>query len=239
METKEITKVQEGIVMPLVSPEQAVAAFDAYQKLAEKIMRPEDVQKIGDKEFKKKSFWRKCQRFFNLSLELSKEWKEEKADKSYTYFVIYRATAPNGAFMDGDGACTNNEKGRLRTEHDTRSTAHTRAKNRAISDLVAFGEVSAEEVDGHEEVKPSPIKEATITPFQMTRILKAGKEAGMTNPQTHKYIQERLYPAWPDALKITVSQANKIADALELMASDAEDRNEVNSEDVDPDSVKL
>lgn len=213
METKELTKVQQGIVMPLVSPEQAVQAFDAYQKLAERIMTPDDVQKIGDKEFKKKSFWRKCQRFFNLSLELVKEWKEVNADKSYTYFVIYRATAPNGSFMDGDGACTNNEKGRVRTEHDTRSTAHTRAKNRAISDLVAFGEVSAEEVADHEEVKP--VKEATITPFQMTRILKAGEKAGMTNPQTHKYIKENLNGDWPDALKITVSQANKIADELE------------------------
>lgn len=238
MENK-ITKVSNGIVMPLVTPEQAVQAFDSYQKLAEKIMTKEDVQKIGDREFKKKSFWRKCQRFFNLSLELSKEWKEENADKSYTYFVIYRAIAPNGAFMDGDGACTNNEKGRMRTEHDTRSTAHTRAKNRAISDLVAFGEVSAEEVTDHEEVKPLPFKEGTITPFQMTRILKEGEKAGMTAPKTHKYIKENLNADWPNPLKITISQANKIANALELMANDAEDRNEVNNEDVDPESVKV
>src|SRR3990167_1732862 len=108
----EMTKVENSIVMPLVSPDQALAAFKSYQDLAEKITTKDDIQKIGDKDFKKKSFWRKCQRFFNLSLELSKEWKEEK-NGSYTYFVIYRATAPNGAFMDGDGACTSNEKGRV------------------------------------------------------------------------------------------------------------------------------
>lgn len=66
----------------------------------------------------------------------------------------------------------------------------------------------------HEEVKSLPAKEATITPFQMTRILKSGNDAGMTNAETHKYIQEKLNPDWPDALKITVSQANKIADHL-------------------------
>lgn len=136
-----------AIVMPAVTPVQAVEAFQAYQDLAKQITTVEDVQKIGDREFKKKSFWRKCQRFFNLSLEIQKEWKEANADGSFTYFAVYRATAPNGAHCDGDGACTSNEKGRVRTEHDTRSTAHTRAKNRAISDLVAFGEVSAEEVE--------------------------------------------------------------------------------------------
>lgn len=73
------------------------------------------------------------------------------------------------------------------------------------------------------------LKEATITPFQMTRILNAGKDAGMTNVETHKYIKEKLNPDWPDALKITVSQANKIADSLE----------KINSEDVDPESVKI
>ena len=32
-------------------------------------------------------------------------------------------------------------------ENDVRGTAHTRAKNRAISDLIGAGEVSAEEID--------------------------------------------------------------------------------------------
>lgn len=237
MENK-ITKVSNGIVMPLVTPEQAVQAFDSYQKLAEKIMTKEDVQKIGDREFKKKSFWRKCQRFFNLSIELSKEWKEENADKSYTYFVIYRAIAPNGAFMDGDGACTNNEKGRMRTEHDTRSTAHTRAKNRAISDLVAFGEVSAEEVDGHEELKPLPFKEALMTDFQMNRIINAGKKAEISIKELDNYIHDQIDEDWPDKAKITVSKANKIAEALESHATDVLE-GKITSEDVDPDSVNV
>lgn len=229
METKQLTKSESGIVMPLVSPDQAVEAFDAYQKLAAKIMTADDVQRIGDKEFKKKSFWRKCQRFFNLSLPLVKEWREDRSDRTYTYFAIYRATAPNGAYVDGDGACTNNEKGRVRTEHDTRSTAHTRAKNRAISDLVAFGEVSAEEVDGHEEEQKPP-KVEMMTEFQKNRIYKAGLSKGMNNEKLNKYIFDTYSKDWPLYEKITLVQANKIADSLEAL---------VISEDVDPETVEI
>lgn len=212
MENK-LAKATNGIVMPLVTPEQAVTAFKAYQDLAEKIMTKDDVQQIGDKEFKKKSFWRKCQRFFNLSLELVKEWKEEKADKSYTYFVIYRATAPNGAFMDGDGACTNNEKGRLRTEHDTRSTAHTRAKNRAISDLVAFGEVSAEEVDDNNN--HTPVSVPMMTEFQEARIYSIASNLEMSMEEADKHIKAEINKDWGDTSKISLKEANRIAAVLE------------------------
>lgn len=39
------------------------------------------------------------------------------------------------------------------TEHNVRAHAHTRAFNRAVSDLVGFGEVSAEEVDASEHAQ--------------------------------------------------------------------------------------
>lgn len=156
MEEKSVV-VKDAIVMPAVTPEKAVEAFEAYQSLAKKIMTADDIQKIQGKDFKKKSFWRKCQRFFNLSVEIVKE-EREVYDGYFVYKFIVRATAPNGAHMDGTGTCSSDEKGMLKTEHNTRAIAETRAKNRAISDLVAFGEVSAEEVNGDEEheTKPEP-----------------------------------------------------------------------------------
>lgn len=50
------------------------------------------------------------------------------------------------------------------TEHNVRSHAHTRAFNRAVSNLVGFGEVSAEEVvrDGREEAE-APASAATAS----------------------------------------------------------------------------
>jgi hypothetical protein len=69
---------------------------------------------------------------------------------NYVYTVTYRATAPNGRSAVGDGTCAAAEKqrGRMKaTDHNVRSHAHTRAWNRAVSNLVGFGEVSAEEVE--------------------------------------------------------------------------------------------
>ena len=167
METKPVEKKDVGIVMPAVTPEVAIMAFNDYQNLAKKIITKEDIQNIQGKEFKKKSFWRKCQRFFNLSITIVDE-KREQMTGYFMYKFTVRATAPNGTCMDATGACSSNEKGMEKTEHNTRAIAETRAKNRAIADLVAFGEVSAEEiqveevrsdptekwVNQHEEVKP-------------------------------------------------------------------------------------
>ena len=74
--------------------------------------------------------------------------------------VVVRASAivramhvPSGQFSDGDGYCSSDESrfaragGRAKLENDLRATATTRAKNRAIADLVGMGAVSAEEAE--------------------------------------------------------------------------------------------
>jgi hypothetical protein len=134
------------IVKSVVNPIEAVEAFNAYQQLAEKIQTPDDIQKIQGKDFRKKSFWRKIQRFFNLRIEIIKE-ERTQTDNYFTWYFTVRAIAPNTIYCDGTGACSSNEKGIQKTEHNTRAIAETRAKNRAISDLCAFGEVSAEEIE--------------------------------------------------------------------------------------------
>jgi len=178
------------ISKPLVNAAEAIKAWDEYQALADAICKEEDVQLIKGKEFKKKSFWRKIDKFFGLSLELISEkedvknalvrkYKQEKenrkgekyyqdvteveyyplnimpeirdseteiAKRTFVFTVIYRATAPNGQYMEGDGACDTWEDGYPDSYHNARAVAHTRAKNRAIADLVGFGETSAEEI---------------------------------------------------------------------------------------------
>jgi hypothetical protein len=51
------------------------------------------------------------------------------------------------------------------TEHNVRSHAHTRAFNRAVSNLVGFGEVSAEEVEPDDAVQEGPVLERPYTPW--------------------------------------------------------------------------
>ena len=149
-----------GLVTPLVDPATAQAAIAQYEALKTAIVRPDDKQNINGREFLKKSFWRRVATCFGLSLALVSE-ERIVLDGKLAYRVMYRASAPNGRWMDGDGMCMQGEKGQM-IEHNIRAIAHTRAKNRAISDLVGGGEVSAEEMPDEEPrqpvQRPTPIK---------------------------------------------------------------------------------
>lgn len=150
----------------IVDVDAAEAFMDNYQELVDRLLKESDYQEIGDKKAKKKSAWRKLATAFNISDEIIHE--EEKRDESSQivsakYYV--RATLPNGRSAVGVGVCSIYDKiryhGKKRdkeqpsnfelrgrfsnAEHDVPSTAHTRAKSRAIADLIGSGENSAEE----------------------------------------------------------------------------------------------
>lgn len=159
----QLTAQDTGIVMPAVSPKQAVAAWKEYQDLKKSIAMPEDIQSIQGKEFYKKSYWRKVATFFNLSVEITEERMETIGENNFVYHFTQKATAPNGRFAYGTGSCDRMEKGRPNTIHNTRTTAETRAFNRAVSNLVGGGEVSAEEVDSDQVSDSQPAKHAGWT----------------------------------------------------------------------------
>lgn len=111
-----------------------------------------------------KQGWRLIAWAFGISLEIVGKYKEEYKEPivdektkstrpAYVWRVAVRATLPTGRSVVSEGACSNAEARFLKMQdhgkedHDTFATAETRAKNRAISDLVGAGEVSAEEVD--------------------------------------------------------------------------------------------
>ena len=175
------------VVRPAVSPAQAREMWQEYEALKKSVATSSDVQKIQGRDFLKKSFWRKLEKCFNLSLQFVEQEQEsigvvirtiQKGDKhvkeveyyplhappelasnevwkeSIAFSAVYRATAPNGVYADGDGHCDIWEKGYANSYHNAKSTAHTRAKNRAISDLVGGGEVSAEEIVGEYSSTP-------------------------------------------------------------------------------------
>ncbi len=156
--------VGQGIVMPAVSAKEAIEAWKKYQALKEAIVEENDVQVIEGRKFLKKSYWRKVATFFNLTTEVVEE-RKEKLGKTFVWHFTVKATAPNGRFAIGVGSCDAFEKAFLRdgqyvdrfgkpakpnSIHNIRATAETRATNRAISNLVGAGEVSAEEVNGME-----------------------------------------------------------------------------------------
>lgn len=60
---------------------------------------------------------------------------------------------------DGKPVIDEYETSKNATVHNVRAHAMTRAKNRAISDLVGFGEVSAEELSGQRRTEPEPSRQ--------------------------------------------------------------------------------
>ncbi len=135
-----------GIVRPAVSAKEALAAWREFQQLKNAVLARSDLQTIGNKEFVKKSGWRKFATFYNLTDKIVQE-DQVHTDNNYYWKIKVVCTAPNGRMTEGVGICSSTEKKFSHPEHDIYATAHTRAKNRAISDMIAAGEVSAEEVE--------------------------------------------------------------------------------------------
>lgn len=128
-------------------------------------------------------------------IEERKEQGATDDPMDFVYHLTTRAQAANGRFVDAVGSCASYEKAEWdaenkqwvvqekkwngkymsptgktspaqpNTEHNVRATAYTRASNRAVSDLVGGGEVSAEEVnertaEQYHDPAPKPTKKA-------------------------------------------------------------------------------
>lgn len=150
--------IQPTAVLPVLSGAEMATAYTTYRAFQAELDKamPDCIQSIQGKNFRKKNYWRAIRTGFNLAVVCLSEKRIQIGD-DWGYEVTYRATAPNGAVADGDGSCMASEKSRGRmqaTLHNVRSHAHTRAFNRAVSNLVGFGEVSAEEVNHDHDDAP-------------------------------------------------------------------------------------
>ncbi len=179
-EPAQLPAVRPDIMTPAIADVAlAKRAWDSYQELTKELLDETDYQRIGKTKFKKKSAWRKYAKAFNISCEVIRE-EIQRADDGYPIFarVWVRATEPSGRFQEADQECHVSEKccprkdggncekqhkhcsmgcnGRIHFSHpgDITATAVTRAKNRAISDLIGAGEISYEEMS-HGDDRPT------------------------------------------------------------------------------------
>jgi hypothetical protein len=186
--------------MVRAAPGDVVDAFSEYQKIQQALdnAMPDCLMQIQGRAFRKKSYWRAIATAFNLTVTLNGEERVEH-EGDWGYVVVYTAAASNGRSADGDGACFAIEKGRGQgTVHNVRAHAHTRAYNRAVSNLVGFGEVSAEEMQ-QSAPRPAPRDTApprqsggrTITEKQRKRLfaisMSAGERLGVPAEQVDEY----------------------------------------------------
>jgi len=135
-----------------MSVEEARSAMQVYRQMCESLLEPEDFQAIGDNKFTKRSGFQKLAAAYGVSTEIVKRELIHDDEGLLRCDVVVRATHPNGRFAEGDGACSRTERrfrrGAEKIDHDLPATATTRAMNRAVSNLVAFGTMSAEEAEG-------------------------------------------------------------------------------------------
>jgi hypothetical protein len=154
-------------VLPM-APEQARSVMQAYQETCKAILTSDDVQRVGDREFTKRSGFQKLGAAYGVSTEIVSQHlesvlrgEEEETEGVYVARAVVRAIHPSGRHAEGDGTCASNEKrfrkGDEKLEHSLMATAVTRATNRAISNLIAFGSISAEEAEAS-----APVTEASL-----------------------------------------------------------------------------
>jgi hypothetical protein len=131
------------------------ALISAYDSAVRALVGENDVQVDKGREFKKKSAWKKLARHFRIDVfEVEHRVFRDEYDGELIAECRMRGVAPWGQQVEAVGACTTYEKrfkyDKTKAWHDCLATAQTRASNRVISDLIAAGEVSAEEADQHD-----------------------------------------------------------------------------------------
>ncbi len=187
----QVPAISDRVVRLPVPVDDLVAQWQEYQELCKRLLMPDDYYEVDGKTVKKKSAFRKFAKVYNVTTEIVEQEivRDEDGFPRYVSCKV-RATAPNGRSEEGVHECHVTERccpaargencwkknghrhcdaqcsGRRHWAHagDIVATAHTRAKNRAISDLVAAGEISAEEIDANTSTN-EPVAETLV--FQL------------------------------------------------------------------------
>ena len=209
---------QQIVLKPIQSIDTIVEAYRDYNRLKDMLLTENDYQVIKGKKCIKKSGFRKLACAFGISTEITRE-NRISLDKYFIYEVTVRATSPNGRFAEACASCASNEKEFSHLENDVRATAQTRASNRAISDLIWWWEVSAEEL----ETPNLPDKKSnTFVPYHETVQGKAhyenikNKSDPVENKNPEKISQEELEDSSPHMNGI-VHKDNTTHETPELM----------------------
>ncbi|MEM3489816.1 MAG: hypothetical protein QXO75_09230 [Nitrososphaerota archaeon] len=196
--------------------EGTVEALEAFQRLKQSVLDQNDIVEINGKKYIKRSGWRKIALAFNISTEVV-TIEREKIGETYVIRVKARASAPNGRVSEEVGICDSTEfTGGLKpTYHNIESKAATRAINRAISNLVGGGEVSAEEVDSQVETfhqspsQPLP-KNNQVTEKQRSAIL----NLGMADSEKELYIEYYINKLNKEIPALTEREASILIESL-------------------------
>ena len=210
-------------VQPLFTPEQAAEALRKFERLKKEVLVRDDYQTIAGKQYIKKSGFRRIALCFNLSDKIVEQERTDREDGTFTWRIIVEARADNGRISSGVAICDSAERNFAHIEHDVYATAHTRAKNRAISDMVAGGIVSAEEMSNTPPEKPKTKKKAqTSTPAGKKALAEVILKKGQTWDKIFKKFgpeiqtrQEQLGDEWSfDSAAVVLAREKGLVEGL-------------------------
>jgi len=160
-------------IEPVASPSDAKRAMAAYQEMASAIMEPDDFQTFmqGGKQhkFRKRSGWKKLERFYGVSIEVKEEriFHEHQPAKCLRVkmpdhfkdvidcgcpikgvrYVVRAVDVRTGRYSENVGIATTGEA-RIPASaslHDLATRALNRGANRATADLIGVSDPSADE----------------------------------------------------------------------------------------------
>jgi len=190
---KEDTSLDNVATIQAGAVDHVITQIREYAKLQKALDAelPQCLVTLDGKPFRKKQYWAAVAVALGVECVLVEERREDHGE-DWGYCVVYKAVGGRREAY-GDGACFRSEKlvyqktwhnrkptvtldkdgqpmidvvksAKQATVHNVRAHAHTRARGRAISNLVGFGEVTAEEVSQDENTfvttaEPAPAPE--------------------------------------------------------------------------------
>jgi len=166
-EKSELAPIEEPMERPLVpvaNVTELVEAMKRFEEIKRGLLTDQDLYTAKDNQVRiRKSGWRKLALAFNLSDEVleSTYLANEALPGSWIYRVRVRVISRGGRSVQGVGAASTTERPFANPAHDCFALAHTRAKSRAIADMLGSSDLVAEESEEPEE--PAP-KAPTPTP---------------------------------------------------------------------------
>lgn len=220
----------------------AIEQWDAYQKLCKGLLNDTDYQKIEvkqkdkngkwikvEKQFKKKSAWQKLSRAFNVDTAIvNRELVRTNTGRVKEAYYCISASLPNGRRVESDALCSRTENGKDKvSDHTIMATAKTRATNRAISELIGAGEVSAEELDqsfdksnSHDDVIEAEVEEIVESAYDTSfSTAKELKEKEKEKAEDEEEDPDKVYRTAGDVIAYAtrLSKDNTAGNILKVM----------------------
>ena len=159
-----VVSVPAGPLRPVASPHDLVDSMKTFEMIKKGLLIIDhDTYEISGKNGPEnriaKSGWRKLALAFGISDEIIHE--EYIVDDTVepphmVWHIRVRVSAAGGRTVEGIGTASSKERKFSHIEHDLHALAHTRAKSRAIADMLGSSDKIYEEDDGGDPGAPLP-----------------------------------------------------------------------------------